>query len=332
MQRVSEDLKTGQFKQMYLFCGEEDYLRNQFKNRMKDALLGDGDKMNLSFYEGKDINQAQIIDVAETLPFLAERRVIVIEHSGLFNSAGSEILAGYLKECCETTYFVFNEEKVDKRNMLYKAVKSNGYVAEFGKQDEATLRKWITNLVRKENMQIESPAIALLLYKAGTEMENIQKELEKCICYCLNRGVITTKDVEEICTERLVNRIFDMVTFVATGKRERALKIYYDLLALKETPIGIMSMISRQFNMLLQTKSMREKGYNQALIADKLKVPNFVAGKYMEQAARFKKSTLIAALEDCVMAEADVKMGKISDVMSVELFIMKYGGKKIEKV
>lgn len=323
MQKINEDIKTGNFKQMYLLCGSEDYLRNQYKERLKKALLGGGDEMNLSCFEGKDISQPQLVDLAETMPFLADRRVIVIENSGMFKG-GSDVLADYMKEPSPTTFFVFSEKEVDKRNKLYKAVKDKGYISEFGEQDENTLTKWILNLVKKEGMEIDRAAVALLLYKTGTDMENIRKELEKCICYCLNRGKITVKDVETICTERLSNRVFDMINFLAAGKKEQALKLYYDLLALKEPPMRILFLISRQFNMLLQAKMLREKGYDKRLISEKMGVAPFIAGKYMDQAAHFKRSVLRRALEDCVQAEEDVKTGKIGDVMSVELLMIKY--------
>lgn len=323
MQRINEDIKTGNFKQVYLLYGSEDYLRNQYRDRLKDALLGGGDAMNLSCFEGKDINQPQIVDLAETMPFLAERRVIVIENSGLFKG-GSDVLADYLKEMSPTAYFVFSEKEVDKRNRLFKAAKDQGYISEFGEQDENTLTRWIAGIVKKEGMEIEGAAVALLLYKTGTDMENIRKELEKCICYCMKRGKITKEDVEIICTERLSNRIFDMINYVAAGKKEQALKLYYDLLSLKEPPMRILFLIARQFNMLLQTKMLREKGYDKRIISEKLGVAPFIAGKYMDQAAHFKRSVLRRAVEDCVKAEEDVKTGRISDVMSVELLMIKY--------
>ncbi len=323
MQRINEDIKTENFKQMYLLCGSEDYLRSQYRDRLKKALIGNGDAMNLSCFEGKDISQPQLVDLAETMPFLAERRVIVIENSGMFKG-GSDVLADYLKEVSPTAFFVFSEKEVDKRNRLYKVVKDKGYVGEFGEQDEATLTRWVAGLVKKENMEIDRAAIALLLYKTGTDMENIRRELEKCICYCLKRGKITAQDVEMICTERLSNRIFDMINFLAAGKQEQALKLYYDLLALKEPPMRILFLISRQFNMLLQTKMLREKGCDKRIISEKLGVAPFIAGKYMDQAAHFKRSVLRKALEDCVQAEEDVKTGRIGDVMSVELLMIKY--------
>ena len=108
MQKINEDIKTGQLKQAYLLYGEEAYLRKQYKDKLKAALCADGDTMNFHYYDGKEVSVPQIIDLAETLPFLAERRVIIIENSGLFKHGGEE-LAEYLKAPCETAFFVFSQ-------------------------------------------------------------------------------------------------------------------------------------------------------------------------------------------------------------------------------
>ena len=95
MQRINEDIKTGNFKQIYLLYGEERYLKNQYTTRLRKALCQDGDEMNTHFYQGKDFSLGQVIDLAETLPFLAERRVMFFKDTGLFKSGG-EKLAEYL--------------------------------------------------------------------------------------------------------------------------------------------------------------------------------------------------------------------------------------------
>ena len=79
--------------------------------------------MNYAYYEGKGVEIREVIDLAETLPFFAERRLIVFENTGLFKSSGAD-LAEYIKTMPETTYFIFVEEEVDKRSKLYKAVKA----------------------------------------------------------------------------------------------------------------------------------------------------------------------------------------------------------------
>src|SRR5699024_4771023 len=135
MKSLNEDLKTGKFKQIYLLYGEEAYLKKQYKERFIKAMLPEGDTMNYAYYEGKNTDIKEVIDLAETLPFFAERRLIVFENTGFFKSAGAD-LADYIGDMPDTTYFIFIESEVDKRSRLYKAVKAKGHIVELGVQDE----------------------------------------------------------------------------------------------------------------------------------------------------------------------------------------------------
>lgn len=321
MQHIQNDIKTNNFKHAYLLFGEERYLKRQYTDRLRKALCPEGDSMNTHFYHGKNLPIGEIIDLAETMPFLAERRTIFISDSGLFKSGGEE-LANYLASCNDSTCFVFTESEVDKRSKLYKAVQANGYAAEFTIQDEKTLKHWIAGVLAKENKKITENTAQLFLTKVGTDMENIQMELEKLICYCMDREVVTSEDVETICTNRVSNHIFDMINAIAEGKTKQALDLYYDLLSLKEPPMRILFLLARQCNLLLITKDMRAKGYDSKAIAPKLGVPPFIASKYITQAGQFKTATLRNAVEKCVEAEEAVKNGRMNDMMSVEILIL----------
>ena len=83
--QLNEELKSGDYRRIYLLCGEQAYLRLQNKDKLVKALLGDGDAMNLSRYSGSDITARELIEMAQTLPFFADRRVIVLENTGLLN-------------------------------------------------------------------------------------------------------------------------------------------------------------------------------------------------------------------------------------------------------
>lgn len=323
MQKLNEEIKTGEFRQVYLLLGEEAYLRNQYRDKLKKALLGDGDAMNFHYFEGKDVSPGEVIDLAETMPFLAERRVLVLENTGLFAHSG-EMLADYLKEPAPTAYFVFVEESADKRSKLYKAVTAKGRAVEFKTQDEAVLQRWILGILKKEGMNITGRDLAFFLEKTGSDMENIRGELEKLLCYCMGRDVVTAKDIEEICTKQISNQIFDMINAIAEKKQRKAMDLYYDLLTLKEPPMRILYLITRQFNMLLQVKELKNRGCDASTIGEKVGLAGFIARKYVAQAARFRTADLRRAVEDCVEAEEAVKTGKMNDVMSVELLIVRY--------
>ena len=321
MRQINEDIRQGRFRQAYLLYGEERYLRRQYRDKLKKALCPQDNTMNTHFYEGRNIEIGEIIDLAETLPFFADRRVIFISDSGLFKSGG-EKMAEYLANPNETTFFVFTESEVDKRSKLYKALQSRGYAAEFTVQDENTLKRWVAGILGREGKRITENTLQLFLSKTGTDMENIQMELEKLICYCLDRDVVTEEDVKAVCATRVTNHIFDMINAVAARQPKQALDLYYDLLALRESPMRILFLIARQCNMLLQAKELKNKGFDNRTIGTKIGVPPFIAGKYLNQAAKFKTSVLRRAVEKCVETEEAVKTGRINDMMSVEILIL----------
>ena len=326
MKSLNEDLKTGNFKQIYLLYGEEGYLKKQYKERFVKAMVAEGDTMNYAYYEGRNTDVKQVIDLAETMPFFAERRLIVFENTGFFKNAGAE-LADYIKEMPETTYFIFVENEVDKRSKLYKAVKSKGHIVELSAQDEGTLKRWIQGIIRGEKKQMADSVILYFLGKVGTDMENIRKELEKLVCYALDRETITKEDVDAVCVTQISNHIFDMVNAVADKDQRRALDLYYDLLALKEPPMRILFLMIRQYRILFQVKALLQQGYGKKEIASKAGLHPFAAGKYMEQAKRFRIQELRAVMEDGADIEQRVKTGLLTDNLAVELFIVKYSGK-----
>ena len=96
------------------------------------------------------------------------------------------------------------------------------------------MKRWILGNVRREGKQISDASVGYFLGKVGTDMQNIQGELEKLFCYTLHRDVITPEDIDAVCINQIGNHIFEMVNAVAEKKQRKALDLYYELLALKE--------------------------------------------------------------------------------------------------
>ena len=322
MQKINNDIKSGSFAPVYLLFGEESFLRRSYKNRLRRAMVGD-DTMNFTYYEGKDFSAQELIGVAETLPFFADRRLIIVENSGLFKKESGE-LADYLDRMPETTHLVFVEEEVDKRNKLYKRVIKLGHAAECKRQTAGELKKWAAKGLAQSGKKVTEPTLELFLSKTGDDMENIHREIEKLVSYTGEREVVTAEDVEAVTTTQLSNRIFDMIHAIAAGERPKALALYADLLALKEPPMRILFLLVRQFRLLLEVKELDQSGYGRKEIGEKTGLHTFVVGKYQGQAKLFKKKELREILEMAADLEESVKTGRLTDALATELFIVKY--------
>lgn len=321
MQTLNQDIKTGNFRRFYLLFGEEEFLKQSYKRRLREAVAGD-DTMNYNYFEGKGLDVRELLSLANTMPFFSERRLIIVEDSGFFKSAADELAEG-LPEVPDTSCMVFVESAVDKRNRLYKKVKELGYAAEFKKQDAAQLARWAGGILAQNGRKITGAVMELFLERTGDDMETIRSELEKLISYTMGREEVTREDVEAVTTVQVTNKIFDMVNAIVTGKTRAAMDLYEDLLTLKEPPMRILFLIARQFNQLLVTRDLVEKGADRGTVASRLKVLPFVAGKLMSQAKGFTREQIVSCVEACVEAEEAVKTGRLGDRLAVELMIVR---------
>lgn len=321
METLNQDIKSGDFKRFYLLFGEEEFLKQSYKKRLRQAVAGD-DTMNYNYFEGKGLDVQKLISLANTMPFFSDRRLILVEDSGCFKAASDELMEA-LPDIPDTTCMVFVESAVDKRNRLYKKVKELGSAVELKRQSASQLAVWAGRILAQNGRKITSSDMNLFLERTGDDMETIRTELEKLISYTMGQEIVAREDIEAVTTVQVTNKIFDMVAAIVAGKTKIAMDRYEDLLTLKEPPMRILFLIARQFNQILLVKEMMASGNDKSAIASKLKIPPFAAAKLMPQARNFTKEQLAGCVEACVETEEAVKTGRLGDRLAVELLIMR---------
>ena len=320
MLRIEEELKRNQLSRFHLLYGEERYMVRYYRHTLMQRLSQPEDEMNCTIFRGKETEASQIAEAAQVLPFFAENRLLVVEDSGFFKSSSD--MPEYVEEFPETTYLVFVEREVDKRNRFFKWINKNGCVTECVRQQERMLKQWIAGYVKKAGKNISGQGVEHLLERVGTDMEMLSNELEKCIGYIGERTTIDIADVDAISSGHTVSKIFDMIDAVALGEKDRALHLYDDLLANKEAPMSILHLFSRHINILLQMKECGSLGLSQSETATKCGVPPFTVPKYQKQAALFSRERLFAMLEGRLEYEERFKTGRLSDQLAVEMFFI----------
>ena len=326
MRRIDEDIAKGQFQNLYLIYGEEDYLKLQYKNKLIAALVNEGDNMNFSKYQDNGINTAQIIDQAETMPFFAEHRVILIENSG-FGKKMPEDLGNYLSTIPEFTVFIFVEPTADKRGKLYKAAKAVGRDIEINMPNEAVLAKWVGVQLNAAGKQMKKDAWSQFLNMTHESMDNMSRELEKLITYVGDRNQITIDDVNAICIAKVETKIFDMLNAISAKDMVKTMDLYQDMLSAKEPPMRILTMIVRQFRQMKVVKELSGFGNNASTIAGKVGMPDFAVRRTMQLAGNFSDKEITNLLNDAADFEEKFKTGRLDEKLAVELIIMKYAGK-----
>lgn len=317
MKQLNSDIKNKTFKQVYLLCGDEAFLKRSYRRRFKDGMT---DEMNYSYFEGRDIDMNAVIDSAETMPFFAERKLIVIEDSGWLKSGGND-MAEYLSRINPSTYMIFVETEIDKRSKLYKKINEIGYISELNHPEPRELATWAAGILGSSGKKITRGDMDIFLSYTGNDMELVRNELEKLICYVGERDVVTRKDIETVTTVTATNRVYEMCRAITQKKQVEAMRLYEDLLALKEPPMSIIYKIARQFNQLLKVKDLVNEGYRQDTVASELHVTGYIAGKLIHQVRDYDRNMLKHYVENCLELEEAVKLGDMPDRLAVELII-----------
>lgn len=326
LEKMLQEIKDGKAKQAYLLYGEEEYLKRQYRDKFLQALTDPEDTMNFHRFEGNRIDAQEIISLADTLPFFADYRTILIVDSGWFKSSCEE-MAEYLKHPSETTRFLFVEKETDKRGRMYKTINKEGADIEFKEMVKPSVHCWMAGLAAKEGKMMDAGAMELLTQRVGLDMGTIHNEMEKLFGYTHDRKKITEADVEILAARSLEDHVFEMVEAIVGKQQKKALRLYYDLLALQKRPNDVLYLLTRQFNQMMQARELKEKGYDRNGIAKRMKLPanqTFLADKYPRQAAKYPMEELKKIVAECVETEEAIKSGRIADKLGVELLIVKY--------
>ncbi len=307
-------------KNVYLLYGEERYLVLEKEKEIADAFAPPQglEIMNTAVYKD-GVGAEQLKADCDMLPFMAEKRLIRVVDSGFFTRGKkdeTESVAEYVKEMPQSTVLVFVESEVRKDNALYKAVKKHGECMEFGMLKAREL----TGFVKKQSKGLIKDPDFFISY-VGESMEKLVGEMKKLAAYS-NGEPVDNSVIEQVCSPALDTYVFNMTA--AIGRRDigTALDIYGNMLVEKAAPIAILSNIATQFKLMLECKELVKRGNGYAQIAEILGTREFIVKRSVEQGRNFKLSELLKGIKACYKCDMDIKTGKVSDVLGVELVIL----------
>ena len=318
MNRIRDDIKKRNFHNLYLLYGDEEYLKRYYRENLKYCILEDSDDMNFSKFENKGIDLNEVQAIADTLPFFSEYRLIIIQDSGLFKSSND--FADYLEHMPDSTIIVFVEKEIDKRNKLYKYINKNGIAAEIKVKDSEEALNWAAKRLKESGKVFTRKTMEYFLQRVDNNLYNLSNEIEKIVAYTMGREEVTIADIDAVCPAYLQNHIFQMVDAVGVGDTDKALKLYNELIELKEAPSYILYMLIRHFNILLQIGSMGNAPKNQ--VASKIGISPYFVGNYQRQSSRFSGKQLKQALDNSLETEQKFKTGVLDDQIGVELLLI----------
>ncbi len=335
--KIFQDIKKGNIKNLYLFFGQEQYLCEELIRTLKNVLINSIFKdLNAQFLEGDNGTIENIENACETLPFMDEKRLIIVKDNPLFqggDATGKRVdhLTEYLSKIPTTCCLVFWQKDIDRRKRIFQRLSRIGVVFECKKFRAPELEKWLYTRLNKKGKRIDEKALRYfvenseyLSYNSTKNLFDIENELNKILDYVGEREVINKEDIEANLPRMLENDIFKLVDAIGKKDRITALKLANDLILQGENEIGILAMIARQFRILLQCKVLMEQGHSTNSIAGRIKERPFVVQKGIYQSRYFDHHSLREALYSVLETDRKMKTGKIDKRFALEMLILEH--------
>ena len=326
MSTIREDIANQTFQKVYLLYGEEAYERRVTASALVKAAKGD-DTMNFMSHTGSEVSLSEVRDFTDTMPFFADRRVLLLEDSGLFKGA-SNGFDTWISELPDTAVVIFSESEIDKRNKLYKEVLNTGTIQEFGRPDADTLQKYVLRRIGKAGKNITKDAFERFMSMLPMDYSYANNELEKLLSYAYDEPAITEEMVIAIGTPSIEDHVFALVEAVADGRQALVMKYYYELIALREAPLKILALLGKEFERLSVINEMQTERASDADMVAALSLNPKILWKFKKQATRFRLGALKQAVKDITELENAVKSGDLTDRVALEIFIFKMTGKR----
>jgi len=333
-----------------LIHGDEEFLRAEALASLK-AELGQAElaDLNVSWLEGSRLELAELRHACEVLPFLADRRLVIVENliAGVASGrrskrarkprqtppASSQVreLLKYLPQVPATTDLALIERQtVRTETPLFQAMtalarEGRGRIIHCATPAESALPSWIRQRAQHMNVPIEPDAAKALALAVGPHLRQLVTELEKLAAYAGEARSIRTEDVQLLVASSREANVFRMVEAISHRDTATALTQLRGLLDAGEHPLGLLEMIIRQYRLIVQTKELAQKGMNQYEIAREIRQRPYPVGKALQQARHYSFAQLEAIYERLLDTDVAIKTGHMADTLALELLVVELG-------
>ncbi len=328
-----KEIKKGISGNLYLLYGPEEYTKEEALNQLIESIIPEAYMdLNYQAIDGTESTAEDIILAAETLPFLSDKRVVVIKnYSGLSGkkTGDEEELKKYLQRLPDTTCLIFYQrDDVDKKRVIYKTIQKHGEIIEFERLSPRDLIRWTRKRFQIYNKNLSDSDLEYFLMLAGNDLVDIKNEVEKLAAFAGERTVITREDIDKMVTPSPEFTVFQFIDAVAAKQKGKALYQMEILLEQGQSIFGIIALLARQIRIMILCKGYSDIGYTLNQIKDKLKEKPHSLHPYsvqrgMQQSQNFSKEQLHYFLDQCLKLDFEIKSGKINDRLGLELLVFK---------
>ena len=312
LDKLKKDLSTGKPGQLYIFHGEETYLRDHYLGRLREAVLTGGlGELNRHDLSARDMSPHALEEAVDCLPMMAERTLVEVTDFDLFK-AGEKDREGYIRilsnlpdYCCLVFLYDILEYKPDARTKLAQTVKAHSTVVNFARQSPRELVDWVRRHFKAQGKEIDSRLCEELIFLCGDLMHSLQQEIGKIAAYAKG-DKITRADIEAVATPQLSAVVFRIADAIGEKNFDRAAATLGELYQMQKSPYEIMGAFGKQMRQLYSARLALAGGKGAAWVAQ-LWGMRYPADRLLVSARRFSLQWCRRAVVRCAQTDLAMK-------------------------
>ncbi len=332
---LKEQLNIGKLQKLYLFYGEEEYLKEHYIHKIFDMVPDGGlEEFNRIKIEGT-ANYNIYDDAFEGMPMMTDKRILFIRDSNIFilqrkgglvppNEDEKKFWENKFSRLSDDTVVIFCEKNVDARSSLFKLAGKVGFAVKCEYLPPAELVSWAVRKAKSQGKKLETNVAQYLVDVIDPGLNSLSNELDKLINFC--DEIIYKSDVDRVVSKSMTVKIFDMVDGIIARDVEKVFSIINNLRTQKESAFGIMYLIYSNMEKMLRLKLSNITSKNEA--ASLLGGSPWLAGKHVENARHFSSEKLTKLVCRVPEIDMEIKSGKIAEWDALEQYIFEAMEKK----
>lgn len=315
--------------------GQEEYLMNSSIDKLKEKFVGGSfEEINFIKIEGKDAELDTLINACETLPFMSDKKIVILKDVSQFldnlDKTVEKDLYKYLDGLGDFLCLILldNTGSIKKNSKLYKYFNKNNRAVDFSKLVGKDLNQWIGGILKKHHRSMSFSDMNYFIERSSYRSKNIdislydlENELLKLINYSKDRE-ITKAHIDSVLIESIDTNIFQLLESISSADSGKAIGIFNDMYMSNEPIQRIFYMITRQIRLMLGCKLYRQKGYNPGQIQDKLQIKSYEFGKISSQSSRWTISELENIMEELLQIDIKIKTTSSDDKLLMEMLLV----------
>ena len=317
-------------KPVYLIYGPEELLLDQAVERLKQRLSAIADlDFNLDVFDGDTSQPADVVAAANTLPFMSERRLVILRKADRMTADALGVLADYAADPNPGTTLVLVASKMAKNLRIYKAVDALGGVAEYKAPAKREYAHTVVGMFADRGRKVGLDAAEVLVRAVGYDLRRLSVEIEKVISFTGAEITISRHEIEQVMSTTAPTSIFDFLDALGSRDCREAMRILSALLDEGESVHGVHAMSVRHVRSLLSARALLDRdepGSQTALISREIGVREWQARNLATQARRFDAAELVDALLSAAEGEGKMKTSRDPRLV-LEIWVLEVCGR-----